>query len=148
MRVGETLNGTPVTLSRDTSLAAAERLLQVHGVRHAAVVDHGSLLGVVSLGSLAAARPSAATSLTVAEVRARLQQVRVGEIMDMAPVLVGPTTPIGEAARLMRELQVDVLAVCSGSGFVGLLEAGTLLAVLELQLRRPSRVGTERHDVA
>lgn len=131
MRVRDALGPAPLVVDPGASLAAVERLMADRGARHAAVVERGTLVGVVSTGVLAAAHPSCATSLTIGEVRHRLGDIAMRDIVRADPVVVSPVTPLIEAVRLLRELRVEVLAVCDEDRLLGLLTEADLLAVLE-----------------
>jgi acetoin utilization protein AcuB len=48
-RVGEFMTASPLSITRDRSLADAEQLMKTHGVRHLPVLDDdGALVGVLS----------------------------------------------------------------------------------------------------
>ncbi len=131
MRVRDCRVAPPVTVEPAASLSVAARLLALHGVRHAAVVERGRLVGIVSARALEAAHPSAVTSLTVGEIGGLLGRVAVARVMIRDPLMVGPTTPLAEAARLMRDARVDVVAVCDEGGVMGFLTERELLCALD-----------------
>jgi len=56
MRVADVMQSKIVTISSQTTLPAAKRVMAEHGVRHVLVVDDGLLLGLVSTHDLARAR--------------------------------------------------------------------------------------------
>jgi acetoin utilization protein AcuB len=130
MRVGDALSSPVVVLDARASVAAARRVMTLHDVRHLAVVERGRLVGVLSAETLAAAEPSEATSLEIAEARSRLSDLTLSQIPLRSPVVVGPATPLVEALRLLRELSLDALAVCDGARVVGLLSEDLLLDLL------------------
>ena len=125
-----------------STLADAEAALRTHGGDAIAVVRDGRLLGLALADDLAAARPSAATTLSVGEVNGALARIPVTAIMrrDVATVIL--ETPPGEVARLVRATGAPV-AVLAREQFVGLLGARELLAVLE----RPSCSSLTRSGV-
>lgn len=49
------MTANPVTIDRGATLGVARRTMQLHGIRHLPVLDDGRLVGIVSLGDLAAA---------------------------------------------------------------------------------------------
>jgi acetoin utilization protein AcuB len=122
---------SPVVLSSEASLSVAERLLGLHDITHAAVVDRGRIVGVVSTRMIGAAHPSIATSLTRGEIHGRLDQLEVADVMARDPLIVSPATPLAEAVRLMKDARLDALAVCDQERLVGLLTARDLLRALE-----------------
>ncbi len=58
----------PVSITRDTSLPEASRLMTDNGIRHLSVVEHGKVVGIVTWGDIREASASDATSLTVFEL--------------------------------------------------------------------------------
>src|SRR5262245_21367554 len=131
MRVADCPLTAPPVLLPATSIAAAGRLLALHDASHAVVVEGERPVGTVSKRALAAAQPSAATSLTRGEVRGRLDQVAVADIMMRDPLVVSPATPLAEAVRLMRDARVSVLVVCDREGVAGLITVNDLLRALD-----------------
>jgi acetoin utilization protein AcuB len=136
MRVRDCPLASPVVLDPLASLAAAGRILALHDVRHAVVVERGRPVGTVSTRAIGAAHPSTATSLTLGEIRGRVAHVVVGDIMIRDPLVVSPATPLAEAIRLMRDSRVDVLVVRDQEDVVGLLTAHDLLGALDRLVSR------------
>ena len=100
-----------------------------------AVVHHDRLVGLVMADDLAAARPSAATTLSIGEVRGALARIPVESIMRRDVATIVPDTPIAEAARLMRDGR-GPLAVLAGDDLVGLVGAAELLSEVEREESR------------
>jgi acetoin utilization protein AcuB len=94
------------------------------------VLRHQALVGLLDAGDLARAHPSAATTLTIGEIHARLDQVRVGRVLAPAVTAVGRRTPLVDAIRLMRARRLAALPVVHGDELVGLLTEEDLLDLL------------------
>lgn len=122
---------SPVVLDPAASLSVAQRLVALHNVGHAVVVERGRLVGVVSKRAIGAAQPSVATSLTVGELRDRLIRIVVADVMVRDPLIVSPATPLAEAVRLVRDSRADVLVVCDQGSVIGVLTANDLLRALD-----------------
>ena len=58
----------PVTITPKTTLPEAHRLMKERKIRRLPVLEDGRLVGVVTLGDIREAEPSAATSLSVWEL--------------------------------------------------------------------------------
>jgi len=140
MRVRDCALRSPLVLNAATSLPVAGRLVALHDVRHAVVLERGQLVGTVSKRAIGGAQPSAATSLGVAEVSAQMGRVAVADVMDRDPLVVSPATPLAEAVRLMRDARARVLVLCDQDGVVGLLTADELLRALG-RLTPPEKAG-------
>jgi len=118
------------------TLEDAEAALRSSGGGEAvAVVHHDRLVGLVTADDLAAARPSAATTLSIGEVRGALARIPVESIMRRDVAMIVPDTPIAEAARLMRDGR-GPLAVLAGDDLVGLVGAAELLSEVEREASR------------
>jgi acetoin utilization protein AcuB len=131
MRVSDCRLRVAPVLRPAVDLSAAERLLSLHAAAHAVVVAGERLVGIVSKRAIGAAHPSCATSLARGEIRGRLEQVAVGDIMVRDPLVVSPATPLGEAVRLIRDARANVLAVCDREGLLGVITANDLLRALQ-----------------
>ena len=118
------------------TLEDAEAALRSSGGGEAvAVVHHDRLVGLVTADDLAAARPSAATTLSIGEVRGALARIPIESIMRRDVATIVPDTPIAEAARLMRDGR-GPLAVLAGDDLVGLVGAAELLSEVEREASR------------
>jgi len=114
------------------TLADAEAALRSGSAEAVAVVHRGRLVGLVRADDLVAARPSAATTLSIGEVNGALSRIPVQSIMRRDVATIAPDTPISEAARLLRDGS-GPLAVVAGGDLVGLVGAADLLPELEQQ---------------
>src|SRR5262245_48982250 len=118
-----------VAVEPEASLLDAERLMRRHGLRELPVARGATLVGVVDEGTLADARPSPATTLTVGEVAGHLAAIPVRRVMRRDPLTVAPSTSVADAARLLRDHDLSILPVVRSGNLVGLLVDVDLLAV-------------------
>ncbi|HKW91149.1 MAG TPA: CBS domain-containing protein, partial [Methylomirabilota bacterium] len=79
---------------------------------------------------VAAAHPSAATTLSVAEIAGRLDRVPVQRVVAPTLTAVGPRTALPEAIRLMRARRQPALPVVRGGELLGVLAEDDLLELL------------------
>ena len=86
MLVKDRMTPNPKTITPDTSLPDAFRIIREKKVRHLPVVDKGGkLVGVVAQTDLLHASPSSATTLSVFEVNYLLANLHVQEVMRAHP---------------------------------------------------------------
>lgn len=130
MRVADRLRREPPALDAAASLGDAARLMARTGLGALPVLRRGALIGVLDAGDLARARPSAATTLTVHEIHARLDQVPVARVLGPTLSAVGRRTPLADAIRLMRARRLAALPVVRGDALTGLLTEEDLLDLL------------------
>lgn len=105
-----------VTVRETDSLEHAAAVLGRHRFRHLPVVRGDQLVGLLSDRDRAAAtcRPPAK------------RPARVGAVMRAAPIVVSPSTPVEQAARLMVEHKIGALPVVADR-LVGIVTASDLL---------------------
>jgi CBS domain-containing protein len=129
-RVAEWMSTPPITVTPATSLAAAQRLMEQRRVRRLPVVEDGRLVGIVTWGDLRAAQPSAATTLSVYEMRALLEQVSVAACMTRNPQTIASDAPILDAARKMLDGRIGGLPVVDAEHVVGVITESDLFRLL------------------
>ncbi len=111
-----------ITITPDTSLYEAHRLMSEKRIRRLSVVDHGKLVGLVTLGDMRSAEPSAASSLSVWELNNLLAKLKVAEIMTREPTTIGQEATISTVAEIMLEKKFSGLPVIDEQGkLVGII---------------------------
>ena len=111
-----------ITISPETSLREAHEIMKTRRVRRLPVVDHGRIVGMVTLGDVRGAEPSQASSLSVWELNDLVAKLKVAEIMSRDPVTIQQNASIGEAARIMLEKKFSGLPVADEAGhLVGII---------------------------
>jgi acetoin utilization protein AcuB len=109
------------TVTPETTLPEAVRLIGQRGVRHLPVLDGDQLVGSVSDRDLKRAMASPATSLEAHELNYLLHRLRIEEIMTRTVITIGRTFPIEAAASLMVQEKIGALPVTDGGRLVGLV---------------------------
>jgi acetoin utilization protein AcuB len=109
--VNEWMTRDVISISRETSLTEAHQIMKSKRIRRLPVVDHGTVVGIVTLGDIRGAEPSMASSLSVWEVNDLLANLKVGKIMTRNPTTINQGASIGEAATLMLENKFSGLPV-------------------------------------
>ncbi len=129
---------SPITISPNTTLPEAARLMKECNIHRLPVVDEGRLVGIVTLGDIREASPSDAHSLTIYELNYLIARLTVGEIMTRDPITVTPEMSIEAAARLMLEHKIGGLPVMEGDRLVGIITETDIfrLLVSEGELRK------------
>jgi acetoin utilization protein AcuB len=132
MRVCEIMTRQPTTISPETTLPEAMRLMKKHGFRRLPVLKNKQLLGIVTDRDLKEAMPSDATSLSIWELNYLLSKLEVKELMSHPAITVTEDTPVPEAARLMLEQKIGGLPVIKDGSVTGMI---TVTDVLKAFLR-------------
>lgn len=121
MKVRDVMNWNVVTVSSDTPIMEARKIMDAHNIRRLPVVDRGKLVGMVSKERIVRAGPSAATSLSVWEINYLMAKMTVKEIMAKDVVTVSPDMSVESAVGLAQSKGVGALAVQEDHNLVGIV---------------------------
>jgi acetoin utilization protein AcuB len=152
MLVKNRMSSNAITVTPDTTVPDAYRIIKENKIHHLPVVDKkGKLVGIVSRTDLIHAEPSPATTLSVFESNYLLAHVLVKDVMSQ-PITVLEDMPLEDAARLMVEKGIGCLPIMRGDelfgvitetdifkAFVEILGSGN--ANLRVTLRSPDQPG-------
>jgi acetoin utilization protein AcuB len=110
-----------VTVTPDTSLAAARQLMHAQRIRHLPVVSGTRLVGIVTDRDIRAAVPSPATTLSRGEMAYQLDTTPVNTCMTREVISIGPDTDMVHAARLLLERRFGCLPVVEARTLIGVV---------------------------
>ena len=127
MKVRELMTGAPITVSPDTSVLDARRLMLKERIRHLLVTDDRRLVGIITDRDISLNLPSQATSLSMWEVNYLLAKLTVGQVMTKGVIIIGPDQDARAAAQLMLEHKVGALPVLDGEVLIGILTETDIL---------------------
>lgn len=116
--VAEVMGTEMFTLTPETAVSSARRLVLENDVHHMLVLENGTLAGIVCRDDLRLADRNA----------------RVGDCMSSPVLCITPDTTLQEAVDLMGANDVDCLPVVTGAFLVGIVTR----AALETANIRPS----------
>ena len=123
----------PITITLQTTLPEAHRLMEKHYVRRLPVIHKGKLVGIVTRGGIREAQASTATTLSVYELNYLLDQLPAKEFMAYKPITISPDATIPEAACLMLQYKIGGLPVIENGELVGIITETDLCRLLILQ---------------
>lgn len=121
MFVSDVMTTNVVTISGDTSLADAHRIIDAHRVRRLPVVDKGKLVGIVSRDTLERSGPSQLTTFSMHEASYLLTKITVREVMKREVLTVAPDTTVEEAVALAQSRKVGALVAVESGRVVGIV---------------------------
>lgn len=128
--VRDWMTPNPITIDPQTTLPEAHKLMKECHIRRLPVVDHGKLVGILTLGDIREASPSNASSLSIFELNYLLAKLTVEKIMTRDPILIAQTATIREAAQLMLEHKIGGLPVIENDKLVGIITESDIFRVL------------------
>lgn len=119
MIVADIMTTNVVSISSNTSLAQARRIMDAHRVRRLPVIDRGKLVGVVTRDALDRMGPSQLTTFSVHELGYLVNKITVKEVMRREVVTVTPDMTVEQAVDLAQSKGVGMLVVVEGDKIVG-----------------------------
>ena len=128
--VKDWMTHNPVTITENTPLPEAFRLMNKNNIRRLPVIKHNKVVGIVTWGDIREASASDATSLSVFELHYLMEKVRAARFMTRNPITVTPTTTIARAAQLMLEHKISGLPVVKDEKLVGILTESDIFRML------------------
>jgi acetoin utilization protein AcuB len=120
MKIRDVMTWNVVTVSSDTPIMEARKIMDAHKIRRLPVVDKGKLVGMVSKERIARSGPSPATSLSVWEINYLLSKMTVKEIMTKDVVTVHPDMTVEAAIALAQNKGVGALPVMKNNKLIGI----------------------------
>lgn len=121
MLVNERMSHPVITVSPDTPIMDALRLMESEHIRRTPVVKDGKLVGIVAQKDLLNASPSPVTSLSVWEIHDLVSKITVRRVMTPKVITVQEDTPLEEAARLMADHKIGGLPVLNHERITGII---------------------------
>ena len=122
-----------ITITPQTTLPEAQRIMLEHKIRRLPVVKSDQLVGIVTLGDIREARPSDATTLSIYEMNYFMDRLTAKDFMTANPITITPDATIAETARLMVEHKIGGLPVMDNGKLVGIITETDLCRVLMTQ---------------
>jgi len=130
MFVRDYMTPNPVVVDPDVTFPEATSLMRKRVIRRLPVVDHARLVGIVSEEDLLTNQPSPATTLSIHEIYALLERLRVKQIMSRPVFTVEGDCPVEEAARIMVDHKIGSLPIMEGDKLVGIITETDIFKVL------------------
>ena len=120
MKIRDVMTWNVVTVTSDTPIMEARKIMDAHNIRRLPVVDKGKLVGIVSKERIARSGPSPATSLSVWEINYLLAKMTVKEVMKKDAVTVNPDMSVEAAIALAQSKGVGALPVLEDNKLIGI----------------------------
>ena len=110
-----------VTVTPDTSLAAAQWLMRAQRIRHLPVVSGTRLVGIVTDRDIREAAPSPATTLSRGEITYQMDTTPVKTCMTREVVWITPDMPMVQAAWILLDRKFVCLPVVEARTLIGVV---------------------------
>jgi len=130
MRVGDIMSTNVVTVTEDTLVNDAKKIMDAHRIRRLPVMKKDKLAGLVTKHMLLEASPSPATSLNIWEMHYLLSKTTVKEIMVKNPFTISPGIPVEEALELGQEKGYGAFPVVDDGRLVGMVTESDIVRMM------------------
>ncbi|MDY6910925.1 MAG: CBS domain-containing protein, partial [Chloroflexota bacterium] len=121
MLVKDIMSTNVVSISSNTPVLEARKIMETHKIRRMPVVDKGKLVGIVTRNMARRAAPSEATSLSVWEINYLMAKMTVKEIMKKQLTSISADSTVECAVATAQEHSVGALPVVDDNMVVGMV---------------------------
>jgi len=160
MTVADFMTSTVVTVTPDTSILAAAKLMLEHRISGLPVVDTaGRLVGIVSEDDLLRRHGSEGggdglhwlqlmiDAASLGQEAARFREGKVGGVMTRDVVTVAYDAPLAQACRLIETYDIKRLPVIRDGSLVGIIARADLLRALARSVEEPGATAASDESV-
>jgi acetoin utilization protein AcuB len=121
MLVRDIMTTNVITITSDTYVLDAERIMEQNKIGRLPVVDNGKLVGIVTKNDVLKASPTSTTPTNQRHLFYLMSKLSVKEIMKTKILKISPDTPIEKAIAIAQKNKVGSLPVVEGDEVVGIL---------------------------
>jgi acetoin utilization protein AcuB len=130
MRIRDLMSTNVVTITEDTSIDDAKKIMDAHKIRRLPEMKKDKLVGLVTKHMLLEAAPSPATSLSIHELHYLLAKMTVKEIMVKKPYTISPDMAPEEALQVGQEMGYGAFPVMEDSRLVGMVTESDIVRLM------------------
>ena len=130
MRVRDIMSTNLVTVTEDTRVDEAKKIMEAHKIRRLPVMKKDKLVGLVTKHMLLEAAPSPATSLNIWELHYLLAKMTVKEIMVKKPFTIAADMPVEEALQLGQEKGYGAFPVIEDGRLAGMVTESDIVRMM------------------
>lgn len=127
MSVRDFMSTTVLTVPPETKVSVAVNMMRENHIHRLPVIDDGQLVGLVTQGTIQAASPSKATSLSIYEYNYLLTKMTVKDVMETTVHTIEADDFLEDAIYEMRKYQIGVLPVMNKGAVIGIITNNDIL---------------------
>jgi acetoin utilization protein AcuB len=121
MFVRDIMTRNVITVSGDTYVLDAERIMESHRIDRLPVVDEGHLEGIVTKDDVLKASPSSTSPYNQRQLFYLMSKLTVAEIMKKNVVTITPDATVERAVALAQNRRIGCLPVVERDRLVGII---------------------------
>ena len=121
MKIKHWMTPDPITVTPETLIIDAKKIMKDHDIRRLPVVDQGRLVGIVTYRNIIEATPSSATSLSIHELNYLILKLKVKDVMRKNPIAVTPEDSVIDVILEGHKKGIGSFPVVEGDKLVGIV---------------------------
>lgn len=121
MQVKDIMTWNVITVSSDTPIMEARKIMETHRIRRLPVVDKGKLVGIVTMDRIIRVGPSTATSLSIWEINYLLAKIKVREVMESNVQTISPEASVEYALAFAQRQRIGAIPVIDDDKIIGIV---------------------------
>ena len=126
-----------VTVSQNSPIRDAYWLMVDNKIRRLPVVDHGHLVGIITMEDLRRTEPPTGIGLDLVKITAILSKMIVRQVMTKDPMTISSDLSLIDAAQMMLENKISALPVIENDQLVGIItESDIFQAFVKLETEK------------
>jgi acetoin utilization protein AcuB len=130
MKVRDIMSTNVATVTEDTLVNDAKKIMEAHHIRRLPVMKKNKLVGLVTKHMLLEAAPSPATSLNIWELNYLVSKMTVKEVMVKNPFTITPDMFVEEALELGQEKGFGAFPVVEDRKLVGVVTESDIVRMM------------------
>ncbi len=130
MRMRDVMTKDPITISSDTLVLDADRIMKERKIGRLPVVDRGELLGIITQKDVDKAAPPPTTTTRAHEMHSYISKMKVKEIMNKTPLTLSPDYPFEQVLKLGQEKKISSFLVVENGKLVGIATESDIVRFL------------------
>jgi acetoin utilization protein AcuB len=121
MKVKHWMTPNPITVTPETLIIDAKKLMKDHNIRRLPVVKGDKLVGIVTYRNIIEASPSAATTLSIHELNYLILKLQVKDVMRKNPLTVSPNDSVPDVILEGHNKGIGAFPVEDNGKLVGII---------------------------
>ncbi len=121
MKVKHWMTHDPITVTPETLIVDARKLMKDNNIRRLPVVEGTKLVGMVTYRNIIEASPSAATSLSIHELNYLILKLKVKDVMRKNPLTVSPEDLVTNVIQEGHQKGIGAFPVVDRGKLVGIV---------------------------
>lgn len=133
--VKENMTSPVISISSDSSLSEARKIMTAKKIRRLPVVDNEKLVGIVSFTDVLEAKLASAPTMDLWELSQQALTMQIKDVMSSNIFSVEQSASVGEVASIMLEKKISGVPVTDNGKLVGMITESDLFRLMAVEGR-------------